>query len=321
LKTVKRNLLLFSFIALFLIIPLAGFSQTQEQDEQLPGPKLILEADHQKIRAAQTVTITLRAEYPAEYKISGSLKDSYPVIEGLHQQGVHISSYNRFNALISESTAQTYKAPKEDTYTIEPVSIRFIDPGGNLVDVTSNGLTVVVIAEDAPEEGLRNIKGLKPLRKPLNWLLISTIGAVLFALILIIVVASGRKRKPLTAPVPLPSRYAGPEEEFIDMLLKLDIPDEYDAEAVKKLYLLMSEYIRSYLSARWDISARKETTTEVLSEFRRAGFLDEVLNKYKSMAKAFDMVKYAKGRPFKPDIEAARDAAIEFIRFMGDLRR
>jgi hypothetical protein len=301
------------------ITPLA-YAQAKQEEQAPAGPKVYLEADHVEIKAGQTVTITLRAEYPEGYAIAGALAESYPGVEGFDEQGVHITSYNKDMSLTSESTAQTYTAPKEGNYTIDPVSVTFIDPDGKRVDAKSNGLTIVVLAENAPDEGLRNIKGLKPIRKPLNWLLISTIGAVVFALILIVVLASGRRKRPL-APRAAPSRYASPEDEFIDMLLKLNVPDEFDALAVKRLYIQMSDCIRSYLSAGWDIGARKETTVEVLEELMRAGFPVEALDNYKVMAKAFDMVKYAKSRPFKEDIDAARDAAISFIRFMGGLRR
>ncbi len=318
---VRRNFK-YAVIVIALIAAISQLAYAQERDEQAQaGPKVYLEADHVEIKAGQTVTITLRAEYPGGYAIAGALIDSYPGVEGFEQQGVHITSYNNNMALTSESTAQTYTAPKEGNYTIEPVSVTFIDPTGNRVEEKSNGLTIVVLAENAPDEGLRDIKGLKSVRKPLNWLLISAIGAVVFALILIIVIASGRRKRPLTPAAPAPSRYASPEDEFIDMLLKLNVPDEFDALAVKRLYIQMSDCIRSYLSAGWNIGARKETTCEVLDELMRAGFPIEALDSYKVMAKAFDMVKYAKGRPFKEDIDAARDAAISFIRFMGGLRR
>jgi hypothetical protein len=285
----------------------------QTSGSPVSEPVVSLEANRQEIRVGDDVEITMRLVYPIRYEILG--KVSFPKVEGLKQlgidkMGVFVSTTQR-----QEDTTRTFQALEPGAFVIEPIKVGFRKPEGGKVDVESNGLTIVVLEAGAPQEGLRDIKGLKPIKRPIDWLLILTIAAIALALILIVLVITGRRARPAVAQLPFP--YKNIEEEYIRQLQALAIPDEYDSEAVKKIYLTMSELVRTYLSERWNMDAREGTTREVLEDMEEVGFDGQALKGYGDMALAFDMVKYAKGRPFKDDIEKAREAAIDFIRLLA----
>jgi len=291
----------------------AAFGQSNPP-QQVSEPKVTLKADKQEIRVGEQVAITLTVAYPQEYKVVSG--NAYPDVEGLERLGIDKVGVFITDKGRTEETTRTFKATNEGKYVINPIKVSFGAPGGKTADVQSNGLTIVVLNSDAPQEGLHDIKGLKPIKTPSKWLLLLTIATVSIALILLVLVFMGRK--PRYAAVATAGR-GDIEEEYIGKLKGFAIPAEYDAQAVKKIYLLMSEIVRTYLAERWKVEAREETTVEVLNEMKKAGFGKHILEGYENLGRAFDMVKYAKGRPFANDIENARQAAIDFIRLMAAL--
>jgi len=282
--------------------------------QQVPEPKVTLIADKQEIRVGEQVAITLSVAYPADYRVVAG--NAYPDVEGLERLsadkvGIVVTDQGR-----TEETTRTFKAITEGKFVINPIKVTFSAPNEKTVDVQSNGLAIVVLKSDTPEEGLHDIKGLKPIKTPSKWLLFLTIGTVAIALILLVLVFMGRKPRLASG---VSTAWRNIEEEYVSKLKGLAIPEEYDAQAVKKIYLLMSEIVRTYLAERWKVEAREETTVEVLNEMKKAGFGKHILEGYEILGRAFDMVKYAKGRPFADDIEKARQAAIDFIRLMAAL--
>jgi hypothetical protein len=295
----------------------AMLSAQSAADDDVGEPRVGIRADRQELRVGDSAQITRSASYPAGYSIAGSL--GYPAIEGLQPSGVNMISKTTVDGATVEEASQTFRALREGRFVIDPITVRFRTPSGETINVKSNGLTIVVLPEGAPEEGLRDIKGLRELKRPFDWLLVTVIAAIAAALITLVLVISGMRARRVGTLTP--PKMLSHEDEYIELLRRLTIPEEFDAIAVKNLYLKISEYVRSYLAAKWDITAREETTLEVLGELEKGGFGGEVIDGYSDVSRALDMVKYAKGRPFSEDINAARNAAIDFIRLMGGTRR
>lgn len=288
---------------------------TVDTQNELPIVKLT--ADYQEIRVGESVTIVLKAIYPEGYELIESLE--FPEIEGLEPTEAYVEPEEDDEEGIVEKKTKTFRAENEGKFIIQPVTVEFLKPDGKSIEVKSNGLMIVVLAADAPEEGLRDIKTLRKLKLPINLLNLGIIILASIALILLLFFVAGmwpkrERRIILQLPVNL-------EELYIGKLRDLIIPDEFDSGAVMELYLRMSLILREYLAERWEITATEGTTSEVLFELKKVKFGKPVEDSYSDVARAFDMVKYAKGRPFRENIEAAREAAMDFILQMSGARR
>ena len=311
-----RHLCILIIITALLFQPLIVSAQVTE-NTQNALPIVKLDADHQEVRVGDTVTIVLKAIYPEGYELIESLE--FPEVEGLEPTEAYVEPEEEDESGIVEKKVKTFRAENEGEFIIRPVTVEFRKPDGKSIKAKSNGLMIVVLAADAPEEGLRDIKALRKLKLPINWLNSGVIILASIALILLLFFVAGmwprrERRSILQLPVNL-------EELYIGKLGDLTIPDEFDTGAVMELYLRMSLILREYLAERWEITAPEETTAEVLFELKKVKFGKPVEDSYSDVARAFDMVKYAKGRPFRENIEAAREAAMDFILLMSGARR
>lgn len=308
-------LIVLVIVSVFLCRPVPTTAQ-QEEDER-GKPVVTLRADHQEVHVGDTVAITLRAEYPPGYELVDRLE--FPEVKGLRKESVQIRSDEHDRHGSTKSLGRTFTALEEGKFIIEPVELMFTGPDGKSIKVKSNGLMVIVLAEDTAEEGLRDIKALKKLNIPIDWVKYGIILAAIAALIILYRLVSNIRKKAGTVEIhPLPKNI---EEYYIRKLRELEIPEDFDSDAVMNLYLDMSFILRSYLAERWNISARPETTAEVTVELKKARFGPDVIDGYSDVANSFDMVKYAMGRPYAEDIQTIKDAAMDFILLMGGIRR
>ncbi len=310
-----RLLIVLVIVSVFLLHP--AITTAQQEEDEAGKPVVTLRADHQEVHAGDTVVITLKVEYPPGYELVGRLE--FPEVTGLRQESVQIRSDEHDRRGTMKSVGRTFTTLNEGKFIIEPVELIFTGPDGKSVRLKSNGLMVIVLAEDTPVEDLRDIKALKKLKIPIDWVKYFIILLAIAALIILYRFVSNIRKKAGTVEIhPLPMNL---EEYYIRKLRELDIPEDFDTDAVMKLYLDMSFILRSYLAERWNISARPETTAEVATELKKAKFGPDVIDGYSDVANTFDMVKYAKGRPCAEDIKTAKDVAMDFILLMGGIRR
>ena len=311
-----RHLCILFILTALLFQPLIVSAQVTE-NTQNGSPIVKLETDHQEVRVGDTVTIILKVIYPEGYELAESLE--FPEVEGLEPTEGYVEPEEEDESGIVEKKVETFVAENEGEFIIQPVTVEFRKPDGKSIKARSNGLMIVVLAADAPDEGLRDIKALRMLKLPINWLNLGVIVLASIALIILLFFVAGmwpRRERRIILPLPV-----NLEELYIGKLGDLIIPDEFDSGAVMELYLRMSLILREYLAERWGITAPEETTSEVLFELKKVKFGKPVEDSYSDVARAFDMVKYAKGRPFRENIETAREAAMDFILQMSGARR
>ena len=148
---------------------------------------------------------------------------------------------------------------------------------------------------------IRDIKGVVAIPIPLWWLLIPVI---------LILVALGiwlwwRRRKPVVAPQVV--RMLTPLEVALAALQQL----RQDAPPADEFYTRLSDIIRHYIEERFGLRAPERTTEEFLAE---ATLPTQQMTLLSAFLQEADLVKFARLRPGKDDMERAASAGEKFIR-------
>jgi hypothetical protein len=153
-------------------------------------------------------------------------------------------------------------------------------------------------------DDIRAIKGLVPVPHDWWWLVLLA-GLVATAIALYL----WRRRK--TAPV----------DELVPPLSAVEIALaalrrlREDSPPVEVFYTRLSDIVRRYLEDKFQLRAPERTTEEFLVEVSRDGAL---LPEHQTLLSAFlqesDLVKFARHRPGKDDMERVFGAAENFVR-------
>ena len=154
-------------------------------------------------------------------------------------------------------------------------------------------------------EDIRDIKGFVPVPHSLWWLW------ALLAVVVIVVVALWWRSRRKPANVSTPVVQLSPLEIALAALQRL----REDNPAVEVFYTRLSDIVRHYLEDQFRLRAPERTTEEFLYEVSRDGVLSA---EHKDLLGAFlqesDLVKFARHRPGREDMDRAFGAAEKFVR-------
>src|ERR1043166_4566829 len=147
-------------------------------------------------------------------------------------------------------------------------------------------------------EDIRDIKGLVPVPHSWWWLLsIIVLGAIAWWL--------WRRKKPTvateTVPPPTPLEVA---LAALEQLRAQSLP-------VELFYTRLSDIVRHYIDGQFGLRAPERTTEEFLAESTLPGASMALLSTFLQES---DLVKFARLRPGRDDMERAFDAAEKFVR-------
>src|SRR5437879_4001819 len=148
-------------------------------------------------------------------------------------------------------------------------------------------------------EDIRDIKGLVPVPHPWWWLWL-----ILALVAVVVVVWLWKRRKPATAgetPVP-----RSPFEIALAALQKLRL----DNPPVEEFYTRLSDILRQYIEGQFGLRAPERTTEEFLAE---ATLPPQHMALLGTFLQESDLVKFARARPGKDDMERAFGAAEKFV--------
>lgn len=150
------------------------------------------------------------------------------------------------------------------------------------------------------KDDIRDIKS--PLSIPYSWLFYLVLASIL----LVIAGAIGGylfyQRRKISDMVSAPLR--SPEEIAYERLKTLNGSNLLAEGQLKKYYIILSETIRAYLEAKFEISVLDRTTNELDEEMRQAKLDKSFCNQVKDFLERCDLVKFAKYRPTRETIEA-----------------
>ncbi len=104
-----------------------------------------------------------------------------------------------------------------------------------------------------------------------------------------------------------------PHEEAYEALDRLEASDLLQRAEIKEYHISVSEIIRTYVEARFDVFALEMTTGEVMEGLRGIGLEDDVQAALYEFLSRCDMVKFAKHRPSPDECRGALTAARELV--------
>ncbi|MBF0620276.1 MAG: DUF4381 family protein [Candidatus Omnitrophica bacterium] len=155
---------------------------------------------------------------------------------------------------------------------------------------------------------LHDIRGPLPIPGDWGWIFLCTLLLLLAGLVFFLW-RRMQKSKPVVLP---PLRPAW--EVALERLLRLEQRGRWGEGEIKEFYVELSQVVRLYIEARFEIRAPEMTTEEFMARAVAAavmtaehkGFLKDFLNES-------DMVKFAKFIPGEAEAKRALKAARDFV--------
>lgn len=83
---------------------------------------------------------------------------------------------------------------------------------------------------------------------------------------------------------------------------------------IKRHYTILSDVVRSYLSARYGIRTLEETTSVIIASLRVADGAGQYAGRFEDLLRESDLVKFAKARPEAVACYSAVEAAVDLVR-------
>lgn len=190
-------------------------------------------------------------------------------------------------------------------------------PGDVTQSLSSDRFGVEVVSVGQDESGdIRDIRG--PLSIPVG---IMTIAIWLLALLVLALLGwwltrRWRNRPSAPDPVPaLPPRSA--DEVALEALARIEASDLLTRGEVKEYHIAVSDVLRRYVEARFEVPALEMTTAEVMGGLARVGVADGVRDGLRRFLDPCDLVKFAKVRPDAEASRAVLELGRELVRASG----
>ncbi len=280
----------------------------QQAVDRPPEYRLSLKAKAGRDEVAKGETFSYTLSVIEEGDVDVPFNLSPPDFSGFNVTGEYSSQSTRvINNRERTVTEQEYRLSSNlaGEHLIPPARAVVADPKtGKEVEFKSNPVKVMV-TEHGPGilKGLRN--DIRDIKGPMSFLerikiffyIITALVVLGFILVVGLVVYMARRSrstggKPkLSEPVPAP--VIGPKEEA---LKAIDAAEVLKADA-KVYYSVISEAIRRYLRAQYNIPATEATTAEIMQAVKSSTIPPNLYDKLREVLEEADLVKFAKYAP------------------------
>lgn len=174
---------------------------------------------------------------------------------------------------------------------------------GSLTELSTDawGIEVVSVGLDEGDD-IRAIKG--PMMIALTF-----ISLLPWLILVVVLVTVGiwwwRRRRSGDSSSLGPVKLSRPAHEIAyEALERLAESGLLERDEVKEFHVRVSEILRAYLEARYDVYALEMTTGEVVDSLWRVGIEGDLLDRFRSFLERSDLVKFAK---FRPTSDQSRD--------------
>lgn len=297
------------------------------QLQQDDAVQLELLVDEDRITAAESLTLRLRAVFPEEehlefLPLEGQLGDFLVARNEVSSPKLVAASSAQGDARLERLAVEQFLeleplAPGE--FKIPTLGVRhWPKPSGpeSAVELTTDAVAVNVasiLTDPAAGEELRDIAGPVEMPIPLWWKL-AAVGAVLAAIAL--AVWLWRRRQARVADLTTPARPA--HELALEDLDALLADQLVERGSYKVFYLRLSRILRRYVERRFSIHAPELTTEEFLVELQtRPEFAPAHRPLLGEFLQLSDLVKFAE---HQPSPENSREAAAVCRRFVMETK-
>ena len=291
-------------LGVLLILILASPALAQFSD----NIDISLETDQEGITVGDPIRLHLVVTHPAGYEVAiPALETNWGDFEVWSQSVPEVSQ----NEDGSETTSQIIEAAvfAPGVFQTPSLNISLLDPNGQVLErVVPQASIEVVSVLSEPEPELRDIKPQADLPFPplWPWILLATLLALGFALILIWFILYLRKRlkKPKPEPVPVPVfDPRSPYEIAMDELNRIEALDLPGQGRFKEYYTLVTTCLRAYIGSEFRFPALDYTTAETGQTLRTLKVESKDTQGIIEILTEGDLVKFAR---FTPDFEESR---------------
>jgi len=264
-------------------------------------PTIKAEVDRNKIRVGDQI------KYTIEINKSPKTKVELPKLNNL-------GNFEILNYKIKESSNKiradyTITVFHTGVDTIPSLTIKYVDEKGNQGEVQTEELLINIVS--ILDENASDIKDIKPPESmPRNFLALVLILGALCIAGAYLYLRLKRKRVVTTEEV-VEMRPA--HEIAYDRLKALAAKDYLKLNKIKQYYIELSDIIRRYIEARYNILAPCETTYELTQNMKKKKIKFSHIQMIGNFLNACDLVKFAKYVPATDEIRSNFEAAKNII--------
>ncbi|MCF6278857.1 MAG: hypothetical protein L3J14_00755 [Flavobacteriaceae bacterium] len=280
---------LFMFTMLFFFF---GFSYAQNPVEMV--------VDTTNIRIGEQIEYKIIVDKQENVLFPKLILDSLKKVEVVKELKIDTTETKYIKKyLLTSFDSGRYMIPKQKV---------LINNKKHLID--SLFIDVATVKVDTLKQKLYEIKSIK--NQPIifddykNYL---WIGLAILALILLLIwyffIRNKKEKIPLEERIP-------PYELAMQRLGELDKKQLWQHDKVKQYYVELTDIVRSYIERELKIPALESTTDELIesiTDFKKIGSLDlpkQTIKNLQKLLQEADLVKFAKFKPVKEDIEGHR---------------
>lgn len=201
-------------------------------------------------------------------------------------------------------------------HAIPPIPFAVRVPGASDFSLTESKPLLLEIKSVTVDQAA-DIKDLKPiLRVPytfadfLPWIL----GLLLLALLVALIWFFIWSRKNNKTLIKIPARPPPPAHvTALGKLEELKKQQLWQKGQVKEYHTRLTDILRSYLEAIYEINAAEMTSFEIMQGMRQQVIEENQLKEVKKVLELADMAKFAKARPMAADNELSFNLTVNFI--------
>lgn len=302
------SIVCFIFIALFINRKIA-YTQNIQVSAKLDSTNNILIGDQIKLKFQATCPYGTILMWPA-------IKDT--IIKQ-----IEVTGRSKIDTVFSSDKKsltlnQTFTITSFDSGSYRIPSFEFnyrLFKDSTNYSISTNELLLNV--NTIPVDTTKVIKDIKPpLRAPLTFkelLPYIGIGIAIVAIILLIIYYI-RKRKKAEPIIKFKSVKLIPAHEIaLQALQKLKDDKLWQNNKVKQYYIELTDIIRKYIEARFNVDALEMTTEEIVAVFKSIDIDKELKTKLKNILILADLVKFAKAQPISNEHDICLGNAFDFV--------
>jgi len=282
---------------------------------------------------AQTGT-TVNAKLDANHIMVGDqlrmfIEAQHNSKEGVLQWAVIPDTFNKLEIVekgkidtIANGDVVTYKQRllvtgfDSGVFVIPQLAFPVIPNSGTAYTVQTDSFPILVqtVAVDTtqPFKGIKGIMHVKSVWTDYIWYIVGAILFIGLAVFVFFYFIRNKKTEMPVAPPPVPVKSL--QEQAMDMLTKLEQKQLWQNGKVKEYYSELTDIIRSYIEARFDVPTLELTTDEILQSMQNHRELNRHRELLASVLRTADLAKFAKAEPLPHEHTAAMDNAIQFIK-------
>ena len=293
-----RGCLLFFILTVNIFNTLVGGQEISSKEKEDKRFSIDASVDREHITVGDPFRFRLIVKSP----MNGAIEWTEPDI---FVSGFSLLSFDHIGPILASDGSNVdslyYELTLFETgeYSLPPASLSCILPEGTILSASSVSIPInVVTVLDADANDIRDLKSVVEIPDQIQWYwwVITLIFVLVIGTVVLIYVSYRRKRR--DASVVESQQILTPEEIALSELDKLVYNDWLVKGRLKVHYTILSEILRRYLCARYQITAMEFTTNELIRALKKINLETKQIMAIQLLFEECDMVKFAK---FNPD--------------------